>query len=149
MEIVRQFGADEVINHADGRLRDKVNRLTGGKGADVILDLIGGDVFDECLRCINVLGRIVVMGFTSGRIPVILANLILLKNCSILGVFLGGWTSKDPQGARKLNQELAALGASGALASHISQRFSFGDAREAMLALRSRATTGKIVVNIA
>lgn len=125
-----------------------MKKLTAGKGADVILDLVGGDVFDECIRCINVLGRIVVMGFTSGRIPTIPANLVLLKNCTIHGVFLGGWSNNDPVAAKQLNQELMELCAKANLSAHISLRFPFEEAREAMLTLRSRTTVGKILVSV-
>lgn len=148
MDAVRAFGADHVINHSEAHLRDAVKELTGGKGADVILDLVGGDVFDECIRCINMLGRIIVMGFTSGRIPTIPANLVLLKNCSIIGVFLGDWSNKNPADAQKLNHELLDLCLKFNLSAHISRRFSFEQAREAMHALRSREHVGKILVTI-
>ena len=148
MDIVRQFGADHVINHSTESLRDRVKELTDGRGADVILDLIGGDVFDQCLRCINFLGRIIVMGFTSGRIPQIPANIVLLKNCSILGVFLGGWMTRDQQGSIQLNRELAQLAATGGLRTHISREFEFNDAVLAMQTLLQRDTVGKVVLNI-
>lgn len=149
MELVRSFGADEVINHSTEDLKSRVKELTDGRGADVILDLIGGDVFDQCLRCINFLGRIVVMGFTSGRIPTIPANLVLLKNCSILGVFLGGWSSKDKAGSEILNRELAQLAETGMLRTHISETFPLEDAVAAMNRLLERDTVGKIVLDIA
>lgn len=148
MDAVLAFGADHVINHSEVRLRDAVKNLTDGKGADVILDLVGGDVFDECIRCINMLGRIIVMGFTSGRIPTIPANLVLLKNCSILGVFLGDWSNKNPADARQLNLELLDICQKFDLSAHISRRFAFEQAREAMHALRSREYVGKILVTI-
>lgn len=147
-EAVKGFGADHVINHSEVRLRDAVKELTNGKGADVILDLVGGDVFDECIRCINMMGRIIVMGFTSGRIPSIPANLVLLKNCSILGVFVGDWSNKNPLDAQKLNHELLDLCLKFNLTAHISCRFSFEETREAMHALRSREHVGKILVTI-
>lgn len=149
MDLVRSFGADEVINHNTESLKERVKELTDGRGADVILDLIGGDVFDQCIRCINFLGRIVVMGFTSGRIPAIPANLVLLKNCSILGVFLGGWSSRDKAGSESLNRELAQLADTGALRTHISETFSLQDAPTAMNRLLDRDVVGKIVIDIA
>ncbi len=149
IDIVKGFGADHVINHSTESLKDRVKELTDGRGADVILDLIGGDVFDQTLRCVNFLGRIIVMGFTSGRIPQIPANLVLLKNCSILGVFLGGWMTRDPAASMKLNQELAELAQKGGLHTHISHRFSLDDAVKAMHTLRSRDTVGKVVLDIA
>lgn len=148
MEVVRGFGADHVINHATENLAARVKALTDGRGADVILDVVGGDVFDQCMRCINLLGRIIVMGFTSGRIPTIPANLVLLKNCSILGVYLGGWISRDAEGAARLNRELAELAAQGRLRTHISRRFRLEEAVAAMKTLLGRDTVGKIVLDI-
>lgn len=148
MELVRNFGAEHVINYNKERLRDRVKELTDGRGADVILDVIGGDVFDECIRCINMLGRIIVMGFTSGRIPTLPTNLVLLKNCSILGVFLGGWSSKNIEGAMQLNRELAELALRGQLRTHISHRFKLDDAVKAMKKLLERDTVGKVVLEI-
>jgi NADPH2:quinone reductase len=148
MEVVRRFGADHVINHATENLAARVKALTDGRGADVILDVVGGDVFDQCMRCINLLGRIIVMGFTSGRIPTIPANLVLLKNCSILGVYLGGWISRDAEGAARLNRELAELAAQGRLRTHISRRFRLEEAVAAMKTLLGRDTVGKIVLDI-
>lgn len=148
MEVVRGFGADHVINHATENLAARVKALTDGRGADVILDVVGGDVFDQCMRCINLLGRIIVMGFTSGRIPTIPANLVLLKNCSILGVYLGGWISRDAEGAARLNRELAELAAQGRLRTHISRRFRLEEAVAAMKTLLRRDTVGKIVLDI-
>ena len=105
-------------------------------------------MFDQCLRCINLLGRIIVMGFTSGRIPTIPANLVLLKNCSILGVYLGGWISRDVEGAARMNRDLAVLAAQGQLRTHISRRFRFEEAVAAMKTLLGRDTVGKIVLDI-
>ena len=81
-------GADEVIIRSEGDLREQILDLTRGKGADVILDVVGGDVFDACVRCLARNGRIIVMGFTSGRIPEVKVNRFLLKNASLLGVWL-------------------------------------------------------------
>jgi len=148
MDAVRSFGADHVVNHANESLRTRVKELTDGRGADVTLDLIGGDVFDECLHCVNLLGRIIVMGFTSGRIPQIPANLVLLKNCSILGVFLGGWMTRDLAGSTRLNQELAELAQNESLHAHISNRFPLESAVLAMKTLLQRDTVGKIVLDI-
>ena len=88
------------------------------------------------------------MGFTSGRIPQIPANLVLLKNCSILGVFLGGWISRDPVAAAQMNEELADLANNKGLYAHISNRFPLDEAVLAMKTLMQRSTVGKIVLNI-
>lgn len=146
-DIVRQAGADEVVSYTSGPpLREQVKALTEGKGADVILDVVGGDVFDECMRCLNFMGRVIVMGFTSGRIAEAKTNLILLKNASILGVFLGGWMTRDLKGIKQLNKDLLGLAVEGKIPAIISQRFPMKDAVLAMDSLLSRKTAGKIVL---
>jgi len=146
-DIVRQAGADEVVSYTSGPpLREQVKALTEGKGADVILDVVGGDVFDECMRCLNFMGRVIVMGFTSGRIAEAKTNLILLKNASVLGVFLGGWMTRDLKGIKQLNKDLLGLAVAGKIPAIISQRFPMKDAVLAMDSLLSRKTAGKIVL---
>ena len=146
-DIVRQAGADEVVSYTSGPpLREQVKALTEGKGADVILDVVGGDVFDECMRCLNFMGRVIVMGFTSGRIAEAKTNLILLKNASVLGVFLGGWMTRDLKGIKQLNKDLLGLAVGGKIPAIISQRFPMKDAVLAMDSLLSRKTAGKIVL---
>jgi NADPH2:quinone reductase len=90
-DIVRQYGAEAVINYQRESLRDRVRELTDGAGADVIYDPVGGDVFDESVRAVAWAGRILVVGFASGRIPELRMNQPLLKSCSIIGVLTGNW----------------------------------------------------------
>src|ERR1700722_1356393 len=97
LEIARQHGADVLVNYAEGSLKDKIKELTGGKGADVIFDPVGGDLFDQCTRCINWNGRILVVGFASGTIPKYPVNLALLKGCQIVGVFWGEFRKREPE----------------------------------------------------
>ena len=99
-EVAADLGADETINYSVESLKERTKELTGGVGADVIYDPVGGDTFLECLRCINWEGRILVVGFTSGRIPKAPMNLPLLKGCSIVGVFWGAYADRDPDGNR-------------------------------------------------
>ena len=146
-EAVARTGADEVVNYTRSDLRDTVMELTGGHGADVILDVVGGDVFDQAIRCVARMGRVVVMGFTSGRIPEVKVNRLLLKNCSIHGVWLGDWMTNDIEGFRRMNAELLELGAEGKLPILISQRFALTDVVAAMRLLLSRDTVGKIVIH--
>jgi NADPH2:quinone reductase len=145
--VVRQAGADEIVNYNQAApLREQVKALTNGKGADVILDVVGGDVFDECMRCLNFMGRIIVMGFTSGRIAEAKTNLVLLKNASILGVFLGGWMTRDLEGLKKLNHDLLRLAEDGKIPAIITNRFQMHETVLAMNTLLSRKTVGKIVL---
>ncbi|MDA9451212.1 MULTISPECIES: NADPH:quinone oxidoreductase family protein [unclassified Bradyrhizobium] len=149
-DAVLRAGADHVINYSTEDLRTVVKSLTAGKGADVILDVVGGDVFDQCVRCINSLGRIIVMGFTSGRIPTLAMNYPLLKNCSIVGVFFGGWgMGKNFAAVKDLNAKIIAMAVEGKISVEIGHRYELKDTSSAMIKLMDRATVGKIVLTTA
>jgi len=96
LEVAKNAGADELINYSEESLKDRVKELTGGKGADVIYDPVGGDLFDQAVRSINWKGRLLVIGFASGRIPEFPVNLALLKGSSIVGVFWGSFAAREP-----------------------------------------------------
>jgi len=148
LAVVAEHGADEVINYSEGPFRDRVKELTGGNGADVIYDPVGGDVFDQSLRCINWGGRLLVIGFASGRIPEAPANLALLKGCSIVGVFWGSWLTRGGDGnAQNMRQVFAWIG-EGKLRPHISHRFPLDRASEALNALVERRVIGKAIIEI-
>ena len=106
MEVCRKYGATMFVNYAKEKMRDKVKELTGGVGADIIYDAVGGDAFDELIRCIAWYGRLLVVGFAAGRIPQLPANLALLKSCDVRGVFYGAWRGREPDEARKNFDEL-------------------------------------------
>jgi len=148
MEICRKYGATMFVNYATDKMRDKVKDLTGGAGADVIYDAVGGDAFDESVRCIAWYGRLLVIGFASGRIPSMPANLALLKSCDLRGVFYGAWRGREPAEARRNFDEMLAWYAAGKLKPHISMRFPLKDAAQAMNALLSRQATGKVVLTM-
>src|SRR5437764_75167 len=96
LEIARQHGADYLINYSSEDLRERVRTITGGHGADVIYDPVGGDVFDASLRCIAWGGRLVIIGFASGRIPQAPANLLLVKNIDVIGLYWGSYQPLKP-----------------------------------------------------
>jgi NADPH2:quinone reductase len=148
LELCKKYGADEVINYSREKIRDRVKELTGGKGADVIYDPVGGDAFDEAIRCINWEGRLLVIGFASGRIPQLPANLALLKGCQIVGVFWGGWVAKNPQKHQKNVAELLEMYAQGKIKPFVSERFPLERAPEAITHLASRKALGKVVVTV-
>ncbi|WP_281020011.1 NADPH:quinone oxidoreductase family protein [Minwuia sp. IMCC3060] len=148
MDIVKEYGADHVFNYSEHSIRDKVKELTGGQGADVIYDPVGGDAFDESLRCINWGGRLLVIGFASGRIPEAKANLVLLKQCQIVGVFWGAWTERNPEECRSQFGTLLDWCAEGKLRPHVSMTFPLEQAPDAMKALAARKATGKVIVNV-
>src|SRR6266404_2339681 len=147
-EITRKYGATMFVNYTKEKMRDKVKELTGGKGADIIYDAVGGDAFDESIRSIAWYGRLLVVGFASGRIPSLPANLALLKSCDVRGVFYGAWRTREPREARKNFDEMFAWFAEGKLKPHISMRFPLEKAADAMNALLSRKATGKVVLTM-
>ena len=97
LALAREYGASAGINYCEEELRERVLELTEGRGADVIYDPVGGDLFDQAVRCIAWEGRYLVVGFASGRIPNLPANRALLKNMALVGVFWGAYLERDPQ----------------------------------------------------
>lgn len=148
MDIVREYGADHVINYSNESIRDRVKELTGDKGADVIYDPVGGDAFDQSMRCIAWEGRLLVIGFASGRIPELRANLALLKGCAVVGVFWGSFAKRNPDRNRAHFDKMLGWCAEGKLKPHVSMTFPLEQAPEALKALISRKATGKVLVEV-
>ena len=138
--------ADETINYSIESLKGRTRELTEGVGADVIYDPVGGDTFLECLRCVNWEGRVLVVGFTSGRIPRAPMNLPVLKGCSIVGVFWGAYADRDPDGNRANFAKLLDWAARGIIEPRISARYPLKSAVEALSAIAERKVTGKVVL---
>lgn len=145
-EVAREMGADETINYSIESLKNRTKELTDGKGADVIYDPVGGDTFLECLRCINWEGRILVVGFTSGRIPKAPMNLPLLKGCSIVGVFWGPFVDRTPERNRANFDRLLEWAVEGVIEPRIAARFPLESAVEALAAIAARRVTGKVIL---
>ena len=153
LAVVASRGADAVINYTlrDGRMggfRDRVKAITGSGGADVIYDPVGGDVFDESMRCINWRGRILTIGFTSGRWPTAPVNLILIKSISVIGVRAGEIGRRDPELGRQNQAALWDLATSGAIDPYVCAGFPLERAVDAMRMLENRDVVGKCVVTM-
>jgi NADPH2:quinone reductase len=146
VDLCRQLGADHAINYKTQDFADEVKKLTGGRGADVIFDPVGGDVFDRSTKCIAFEGRLVVIGFTSGRIPEAKANHVLVKNYSVVGLHWGAYMLHKPQLIDDAAQELFRLYEAGKIKPHISARYKMSDAPTALKAVTSGKTTGKVVL---
>lgn len=146
LEVAKAAGADELINYADGELKEKVKALTKGQGADVIYDPVGGDLFDQSLRCINWNGRLLVIGFASGRIPEMPANLPLLKGAAVVGVFWGAFAARQPQDNLANFQQLFAWYSEGKLKPLVSQTYELNQYEDALAMLSSRKAVGKVVI---
>ncbi len=147
-EVARTAGADELINYNEASLKDEVKRLTNGLGADVIYDPVGGDLFDQAIRSIAWNGRLLVVGFASGRIPELPVNLALLKGAAVVGVFWGSFAQRQPQDNLANFQQLFAWFAEGKLKPLVSQTFPLDQAAAAINALGQRKAVGKVVVQV-
>jgi NADPH2:quinone reductase len=143
---LRGIGIAETINYRTGDLREQVLAATAGEGADVIYDPVGGDLFDAATRFIGKGGRLLIIGFASGRIPSVAANRLLLKEASAVGVLYGNWKAREPVAAKANLKALDALCANGAIRPHVWKRFPFSRAAEALQALTSREVVGKVVL---
>jgi NADPH2:quinone reductase len=144
--VKEKFGVEHVVNYQSSSLKDQVKGLTSGAGADVIYDAVGGDLFEQSLRCINWDGRLLVVGFAGGTIPQAKANLILLKGCSVVGVFWGAFTAREPETNRRNFAELFGWFEQGKLRPHISHRFPLARAADALAAIVNRQVVGKAVI---
>lgn len=148
LAFARQAGPDELLNYGDGDLKEKVKALTDGKGADVIYDPVGGDLFDQATRCINWNGRLLVVGFTSGRIPAYPANLALLKGSAMLGVFLGRFRKEEPAAYEQNFSELFDMYTQGKIKPIVTESFAFEDYVAAFSVFRDRKVMGKVTLEI-
>ena len=146
LAIAREHGADELIDYREESIRDRVRALTDGKGADVVYDPVGGDAFDQALRAVNWEARILVIGFAGGRIQSVPANLILVKNISVIGVVWGAQAERDPALISRNLAELLGWWEAGKLNPAVAQVFPLRQAGEALTALLSRRYAGKIVL---
>ncbi len=144
--VAREHGAETCFDSSREDWVEAVLKATNGRGADVIYDPVGGDLFDRSLKCLAWCGRLLVIGFASGRIPTIEANRILLKNIAIVGLHLGAYRKHDPHTLRQSLQDLFGLYESGLLHPQIGATFPLVEAARALALLQSRGTTGKVVL---
>ncbi|NJN51744.1 MAG: NADPH:quinone oxidoreductase family protein [Gammaproteobacteria bacterium] len=145
LDIVQQLGADHLIDYTNG-FREQVKALTGGRGADVIYDPVGGDVFDESMRCVAPFGRILIVGFTSGRVGLAKTNHLLIKDASVIGFTVGGLQRHDPAWAKRNAEVLMGWLASGRIRPYISHRVPLERAADAIRLIVERKVIGKAIV---
>jgi NADPH2:quinone reductase len=148
LAVCREHGADETINYASEDLRERIKALTGGKGADVIYDAVGGPYTEPAFRSIAWRGRHLVIGFAAGDIPKLPLNLALLKGAAVVGVFWGDFTRREPQAFAESARQLARWYGEGRLKPHVSATFPLEKAADAMNLLASRKAKGKVVISI-
>ena len=146
VEVCRRLGAAHGINYKTQDFAEEVKGLTGGRGADVIFDPVGGDVYDRSTKCIAFEGRIVIVGFTSGRIPHAAANHLLVKNYSAVGLHWGLYSKRAPELIPVATRALLELYAAGKIKPLISARIPLADAPAALASVAGGKSTGKVIL---
>jgi NADPH2:quinone reductase len=146
--IVRKYGAEEVIDHSSEDVRQRVKAFTGGEGLDVCVENVGGALFTTLARLMRWNGRLMPIGFTSGEVPSLAMNLPLLKNYSIVGVFIGPWRERFPDDAGRAAETVMAWVGEGKLRPHIDRVLPLERAAEAMSAIANRSSQGRIVLRV-
>jgi len=149
-ELARRHGADHVINLAGPKLRDSVREqvyaAVGKRGVDVVLENVGGEVFDGALRALAWCGRMVVVGFASMQLPEIKANYLLLKNISAIGLQWSDYRERDPERVRRVQEALYALYLEGRLMPLVSATFPLERFADALACFAARRVRGKMIL---
>lgn len=142
-------GADDGIDHKATDFVAEVARLTGGRGADVIYDPVGGDTTDRAIRTLAWEGRLVVIGFASGAIPAVKLNRVLLKNIALVGLHWGAYFEREPQAIAHAHADLERLVAAGQIRPVVSRTLAFDELPAGLAALESRASIGNLALAVA
>ncbi|MDJ0608026.1 MAG: NADPH:quinone oxidoreductase family protein [Kiloniellales bacterium] len=146
LAVAEAHGADHLIDYRQEDIRERVKALTGGRGADVVFDPVGGKVFEASLRCVPWGGRLLVIGFAAGDLPQIPANIVLVKNLSVLGFYWGSYRRKAPDLVAAQFRDLFAWLQEGKLRPRVSETFDLAEAAAALELLSARKATGKVVL---
>ncbi len=146
LAFARAHGADEGVNYVEEDLKTQLKALTGRKGVDVLYDCVGGDYAEPSLRSMAWEGRYLVLGFASGTIPRLPLNLVMLKGCSIMGVFWTAFVERAPEQHRVNTAQLLAWCREGRIAPHIYGSFSLVETAKALSLIETRQVTGKVIV---
>jgi NADPH2:quinone reductase len=146
LAVAKTAGADHLVNYSTSSLKDSVKELTGGKGVDVVYDPVGGDLLEEAVRVTGWEGRVLIVGFASGTIPRVPANLMLLKGSALVGVFYGTFRDKDPAGNRANFAQMFEWFEQGKLKPLVSQTMELERVVDAFNILQGRGAIGKIVL---
>ncbi len=148
LDFAKSAGADELVNYTTAPLKDTVKELTQGEGVDVVYDPVGGELAQQALRATAWHGRYLVIGFASGSIPEFPANIALLKEASIIGVWWGTWAAKNPQLQLQNLDELAQLLRDGRIKPTVTESYALDDYVDAFRAITERRARGKVILRM-
>ncbi len=146
LELVRRLGADVAINYTEDNWVEQVKQATSGKGVDIVLEMVGGSIGEQSLKCLAPFGRMVVYGAASGKTVQFLGLQLMYKNLAVIGYWLTPWQQQRPERTRAAAQELMGFLASGKLHIIVSRTFPLAEAAEAHQVMANRQTTGKVVL---
>lgn len=148
LDLCAARGADHVVNYSDEDIRERVREITGGKGADVIYDPVGGEAFEAAMRSVNWEGRIIVIGFASGDFNQARTNILLVKNIAVMGFYWGSYSMHRPSAIGESMTELVHMWEAGQLKPHISYTMPLERAGDALALMMDRKSTGKMVLTV-
>ena len=146
LAIAKAHGADHLIDYRAETLRQRIKEICNGGGVDVVYDPVGGELFDQALKCTNWGGRLLIVGFAGGIVPQIPANYLLVKNLAAMGIYWGSYRRKQPRLVEASFRQLFTWHREGKLKPLISNRFDLAEAATALELLTSRRATGKVVL---
>jgi NADPH2:quinone reductase len=145
VDVVRQLGADVVVDRHQQDFVEVVKAETSGRGADVVFDPVGGDTFQRSTKCVAFEGRIIVVGFAGGEIPSVALNHALVKNYSIVGLHWGLYGTHDPHAVDACHRQLTALAGAGVVAPVVSERLPLDQLAAGVQRLADGHTVGRVV----
>lgn len=148
LEFAKRNGADVLINSSEVDLKAAIKEVTGGKGADVVYDVVGGDQFAACSRAMARNGRLLIVGFASGDIPTFPVNLALLKEYALVGVFWGSWVAHEPKAFAANLAEMFGWYADGKIRIETDTEYPLEDTAKALSRMQERTVKGKLVITI-
>jgi NADPH2:quinone reductase len=148
LEICKKVGADYVVNYSKQKLKDAVDEITKGEFCDVIYDPVGGDIFDQCVRCVSLKGyaRLLVIGFASGTIPKFPVNMALIKGFSVVGVRMGAQMALQPELQTEMMTELVKMAAAGKLKPYICAEYPMEKYKAAFTLMEEKKVVGKCII---
>ncbi|KAK7480932.1 hypothetical protein BaRGS_00027843 [Batillaria attramentaria] len=146
--LLRERGVQHTIDYHTEEIRDRVKKITDGNGVDVVMDQVGGNIFTDCLKSVAFEGRVVTVGYASGDIPKVPVNQVLLKSCSIRGVWWGNYATRNPQVFIQSITDVLAAFSQGKLRPHIGRTFSLEEVNAAFDFILNRQSTGKVVLKM-
>lgn len=150
LDVCRKLGADHVVNYSKESLKDAVGRITGGAFCDVIYDPVGGDIFDQCVRCVATAGyaRLLVIGFASGTIPKFPVNMALIKGFDLVGVRMGAQMGLQPRLLHEMMAHLLEMAGARKLKPLVTAEFPIERCKEAWTLLEERKVVGKCCITL-